>query len=171
VWVAHRPVSFVDTAGGKSRPSLLLEANKRKPGRRVGCTPPRKPPPPPLRGPFAVVLIAFLILTFNPRLVSSSVVASGSVTWRPLSDVACGGLSMPVTWQGSCRYVVASVVAGVGGDVACGPPTSFDERGAWGDIQVGGVVVGFGSSPGCAISRIRVVTWRGGCSRGCCGWS
>jgi len=170
VWVTHRPVSFVDTAGGKSRPSLLLGANNRKPGRRVGCTPPRKPLPPPLRGPFAVVLTVFLILTLNPRLVSSSVVASGSVTWRPLSDVACGWLSMPVTWQGGCRHVVASVVAGVGGDVACGPLTSFDEGGAWGDIQVGGVVVGFGSSPGCAISRVRVVTWRGGSSRGCCGW-
>jgi len=42
------------------------------------------------------------------------------MTWRV-------GLSMAVMWQGSCRHVVASVVAGMGGDVACGPPTSFDK--------------------------------------------
>ena len=127
VWATHRPVSFVDSTGGKSHPSLLLGANKWKPGWRVGCTLPQKPPPPPLRGPFAVVLTAFLILILNSRLVSLSVVAIGSVTWQLLSDDLVCGLSMAVTWQGSCRHMATGVVAGMGGDVACGLPTSFDE--------------------------------------------
>ena len=49
------------------------------------------------------------------------------------------GLLMAVTWQGSCRHVAAGMVAGMGGDMACGLPTSFDEgrhlgrhSGGWG---------------------------------------
>ena len=43
-----------------------------------------------------------------------------------------GGLLMAVTWQGGCRHVAVGVVAGVGGDVVCSLPTSFDERRCFG---------------------------------------
>ena len=50
--------------------------------------------------------------------------------------------------------MVVSVVAGVGGDVACGLLTSFDKGGAWGDIQVS--LLGLGAHLG---ARFLVFGW------------